>query len=109
MNLTVSTEPVPFKIDKNGVVRIADTRVTLDTVVTVFLTGATPEEIVQQYPALALADVYFVISYYLRHRDEVNQYLSQQQTLATEVRQKIETQFDPSGIRERLLARKLKP
>ena len=33
--------------------------------------GATAEEIVQQYPALSLADAYAAISYYLRHRSDV--------------------------------------
>ena len=35
----------------------------------------TPEMIVQQYDTLALSDVYAVISYYLRHREEIQSYL----------------------------------
>lgn len=39
---------------------------TLDAVVGSFDAGATPEEIAQQYPSLALEDVYAVVTYYLR-------------------------------------------
>ena len=45
MTLAISVEPAPLEIDSNGVVRVAKTRVTLDTVVTAFLEGATAEEI----------------------------------------------------------------
>ncbi len=62
MAFTINTEPVPLLTDKDGVVRVGGTRVTLDTVVAAFKEGATAEEIVQQYPSLELADVYAVIS-----------------------------------------------
>jgi uncharacterized protein (DUF433 family) len=65
MTLTISLEPAPIKTDERGVVRVAETRVTLDTVVTAFLEGCTPEEIKEQYPSLQLSDIYLVIGYYL--------------------------------------------
>ncbi|MEO0869309.1 MAG: DUF433 domain-containing protein, partial [Cyanobacteria bacterium J06642_11] len=43
--------------------------------------GATAEEIVEQYPSLQLADVYSVISYYLRRKTEVDAYLKIRQSL----------------------------
>jgi len=86
--------------------RIADTRITLATVVIAFHQGATAEMIVQQYPSLALADVYAVIGYYLRHQDEVDAYLAEQQHEADEMRQQNEARFNPAGIRSRLLARR---
>jgi uncharacterized protein (DUF433 family) len=64
-------EPIPLRTDADGVIRIAETRVTLDTVVDTFMTGASPEEIAQDFPVLRLDDLYAVITYYLRHRDEV--------------------------------------
>ncbi|MGH3943304.1 MAG: DUF433 domain-containing protein [Pseudonocardiaceae bacterium] len=81
-------------------------RVTLDVVVGAFREGATAEEIVHQYPTLDLADVYAVISYYLRHQGEVKAYLSCRRDEAATVRRQNETRVDPSGIRERLLARR---
>lgn len=84
---------------------IGETRVTLDTVVAAFREGATAEEISQQYPVLRLADVYSVIGYYLRHRDVVDSYIDSRLSQSAEVRRENETRFDPTGIRDRLLAR----
>jgi len=105
MSLAVSPEPVPISTDKDGVVRVGTTRVTLDTVVSAFREGATSEEIVQQYPTLRLADVYSVIAYYLRHRVTVDTYLGDRSRLGEEARRENEARSDPTGIRDRLLAR----
>ena len=106
MTLIPRAEPAPFSIDADGVARVGGTRVTLDTVVAVFNNGATAEEIAQQYPSLALADIYAVIAYYLRERDAVDSYLRERQRAAQHVRQENEARHDPSGVRERLLARR---
>ena len=98
-------EPPPLNTDADGVVRVGGTRVTLDTVVTAFDEGATAEEIAQQYPTLHLADIYSVISYYLRHRADVEAYVSQRHVQAEEIRRLNEARFPQQGIRERLLAR----
>ena len=104
MTLAIALEPAPIETDAHGVVRVAKTRVTLDTVVTAFLEGCTPEEIVEQYSSLQLADIYLVIGYYLRHRDEVHTYLTERQVQADAIQQEAEQRFNPIGIRERLLA-----
>jgi uncharacterized protein (DUF433 family) len=106
MSLVVTDQPIPLAVDADGVMRVGKTRVTLDTVIAAFREGATPETIAQQYPALALADVYAVISYYLNHRPEVHAYLQQREQAAIQIRQENEARFDPDGIRERLLARR---
>jgi hypothetical protein len=48
--------PAPIAKDDDGVLRVAGTRVTLDSIVAAFDLGATPEEIVQRYPSIQLAD-----------------------------------------------------
>jgi uncharacterized protein (DUF433 family) len=106
MSFLIEAEPVPLKMDADGVVRVGGTRVTLDTIVAAFDEGATAEEIVQQYPSLHLADVYAVISYYLRRRPEVEAYLRQRQQQANEVRRQNESRFDPRDVHNRLLARR---
>ena len=108
MTFTINAEPVPLLADKDGVVRVGGTRVTLDTVVAAFNEGATAEEIVQPYPLLQLADVYSVISYYLRNHSVVEAYLQKRQQQAEGIRKQNEARFDPHGIRERLLARRPK-
>jgi len=106
MGLMITHETVPLQATEEGVIRVAGTRVTLDTVVAAFEQGATAEEIVQQYPSLHLADAYAVISYYLRHRPEVETYLAERDQISRRVRLGNEGQFDPAGLRARLLARR---
>ena len=100
------TENIPLRTDSAGVVRVGNTRVTLDTVINAFRDGATAEEIVQQYPSLNLADVYCVIGYYLRRTSEVDAYLQKRINDAEVSRNQNESRFDPSGVRARLLARR---
>ncbi|MBR8832162.1 MAG: hypothetical protein N5P05_002391 [Chroococcopsis gigantea SAG 12.99] len=109
MALAIALEPTPIETDPDGVVRVAKTRVTLDTVVNAFREGCTPEEIGQQYPSLQLPDIYLVIGYYLRHRDEVHTYLAERERQANTIRQEAQQRFNPIGIRERLLARRNQP
>ena len=52
MSLSITAEPIPLKMQPDGIVRVGETRVTLDTVVVTFKQGATAEEIVNQYPSL---------------------------------------------------------
>jgi uncharacterized protein (DUF433 family) len=106
MQLVPTAEPIPLVTDASGVVRISNTRVTLDTVITAFLEGATAEEIMEQYTSLQLSDVYSVIGYYLRHQAEVDTYLVERQHLASLVQQEAQRRFNPMGIRDRLLARR---
>ena len=106
MMKTIVPQIVPLSTDKDGVIRVGSTRVTLDTVISAFLDGATAEEIVHQYPSLQLADVYSVIGYYLKQRDEVDAYLQRRREHAERVRRQNEARYDPAGIRDRLLARR---
>ncbi|MGD2089205.1 MAG: DUF433 domain-containing protein [Candidatus Aminicenantes bacterium] len=108
MSLTIENEQVPLKIDSHGVVRVGGTRVTLDTVIAAFKEGATAEEIVCRYPTLHLADVYAVLSYYLRRKQEIEAYLRQREHKAQQVRQQHQNLFELDGIRDRLLARQAK-
>ena len=93
-------------MDHAGVLRVNGTRVSLDSVIFAFNEGSTPEEIAQQYTTLNLADIYAVISYYLQNQAEVSEYLERRKMQRAEVKKEVESQFDPQGIRDRLLARK---
>ena len=106
MSQPLTIDPLPVQMDKEGVLRVGGTRVTLDTVVCAFKSGLTAERIAEQYSSLDLADVYGAISYYLRHRAEVDRYLEKRGREAEEIRREIEARFDPHGVRERLLARR---
>jgi uncharacterized protein (DUF433 family) len=105
MNLALESPPLPLLVEKDGMIRVGRTRVTLDTVVASFANGATAEQIAQDFPVLSLAEVYSVISYYLHHQQTVDDYLEEQREEGEAIQQKIEARGDMQGIRERLLAR----
>ena len=106
MSLAIEAPRVPLETSEDGVIRVAGTRVTLQTVVTAFRQGATAEEIAQQYSSLQLADVYEVIGFYLRRQHEVDEYIRQALIQSEAAQQAHEARFNPVGIRQRLLARR---
>jgi uncharacterized protein (DUF433 family) len=101
----VKSEAPPLREDQDGALRVGESRVLLELVIRAFQDGATPETIVQRYSTLSLPDVYAVIAYYLRHRDEVEVYLAHREKTAGKVRERIEAvQGDLDEIRARLAA-----
>ena len=75
MKLDITPEPPPLTLDEDGIARVGGTRVTLKTVVEAFLhRSRTPEQIAEDF-RLTAGDVYSVIGYCLRRKDEVNAYL----------------------------------
>ena len=107
MSLAFSAEPIPLCKDEHGDIRVGDSRVLLDLVVHAFDDGATPETIVQMYPTVKLADVYAAIAYYLRHRQEIQDYLDARGRRAEETRRMIQSQQpEMQEIRQRLLQRR---
>jgi len=99
-------DPVPLTFPEDGsAIRVAGTRLTLDTIVGAFKRGATAEEIAQDYPPVSLPDVYAAIAYYLRHRDEVEEYLAKRASEHAELRREIEGRPEYQELRQRLLAR----
>jgi uncharacterized protein (DUF433 family) len=102
----LEAKPAPLFRDADGTIRVSGTRVSLETLVFAFDTGATAEEIVQQYPSLELSATYAVISYVLDHRADVDAYVSKRREDARALQGRIEEHSPPQGIRARLLARK---
>lgn len=95
---------VPLRTDDDGVIRVGRSRVTLQTVISDFNQGASPEEIAHRYPVLNLSQVYLVIGYYLENRQEVDEYVSRQRQLAREARTTYETAHPNDPLRQRLIA-----
>ena len=101
------SETPPLHEDSTGALRVGESRVLLELVIRAFQDGATPEAIVQRYPTATLPDVYSVIAYYLRNRDEIEDYLARRERQAAEVRLRVEAlQGDLGDLRRRLLARR---
>jgi uncharacterized protein (DUF433 family) len=105
MVLHVKPDKVPLET-KKGIVRVRGSRVTLDTIVRAFRSGAKADDIHRSFPTVGLADIYAVIAYYLRHSDEVDEYLQQGSEAAALIRTENESRWNPAGVRERLLARR---
>jgi uncharacterized protein (DUF433 family) len=102
--LPIRADLPPLREDQGGVIRVGNSRISLDLVVDQYENGMTPEDMVRAYDTLALADVYAVIGYYLRHRDEVRDYLKRREEEADAHRAKIEAER-PNISRAGLLAR----
>lgn len=88
--MEILEQEVPLRLDENGVVRVGDTRVLFALLIRSYRQGHTPEELVQQYSTLSLADAYGAIAYYLQHQDQVEEYLQRREEEADRVRQKLE-------------------
>ncbi len=109
--MTISADPVPLHVDPSGTIRVAGTRLTLESLLAVHQQGKTPEETVECFSGITLGDVYAVLAYSEYHRAEVDAYLVQQEADSEAVWQEVEeqrargsAQVDP--FRERVLARR---
>jgi uncharacterized protein (DUF433 family) len=57
-------------------IRIAGTRIGIETAIDDYQQGAMPEEIVLRYPTLSLEQVYATITYYLANQQQVKSYIA---------------------------------
>jgi uncharacterized protein (DUF433 family) len=110
MALALTPESPPLALDEHGCIRVGGTRVSLDVVIADYEAGMSPREIAERYDVLTLADVFGAVTYYLRHRSDVEAYLARRATEAQETRAKVERDLKqgPSltELRKRMAARK---
>ena len=97
---------VPLTTDETGTVRVSGTRVTLDTLVSLYEQGLTAEEIQIELPVLSLPDIYAALAYYLTHREELRSYLDQRHDEAERLQTEVVARSEQSLLRDRLLARR---
>src|SRR5947208_16484370 len=84
-----SIQEVPLSVAEDETIWIANTRVSLESVVHHYEQGATAEEIALRFPALRLADVHSCLAYYLNHQEKIQEYMTRQQQRADELRERI--------------------
>jgi len=101
-SLALDRETPPLHEDAHGVIRVGQTRVTLDSVISLFEQGASAEEIALRYNVLDLHDVYATLSYYLGHRQEMKEYLDRARQASVGARRDAEQRSPAAQIRERL-------
>lgn len=65
-----------------GVYRVGDTRVSLDSLVYLFREGMSVESMVESYPALTLEAVHGALAYYLANQEEIDAYLAEGEQMA---------------------------
>jgi uncharacterized protein (DUF433 family) len=79
---------------KNGVYCVAESRVSLDSIVYGFQQGESPETIAKNFPTLTLEQVYGAVAFYLSHQSEIDDYIKQGEVEYEAARQK-EREADP--------------
>ena len=69
-----------------GRIRIDGTRITVHRIATLYKQGQSPEETVQTYPHLTLAQVYSALAYYHANRNEIESKLTANDALYDELK-----------------------
>ena len=91
---------VKYVEQREGGWYVAGTRISLDSVVTEYQRGASPEGILRSFPLIgSLERVYGAITYYLAHRERVDDYLQERRVLSDRERAK---QSLPAGLKARV-------
>ena len=60
-----------------GIYRVADSRVSLDSIVYLFREGVSAEGMVDSYPTLTLEQVHGALAFYLANQQLIDRYLSE--------------------------------
>ena len=105
------TEAAPEYVVRtpHGGWRVAGTRVSLDSVVHAYWQGRLPEAIAADFPALSLEQVHGAIAFYLRHRAEIDRYLTEQDHRWAQFQQESAARHGPLLSRIRGAARRPVP
>ena len=107
MAILVDTVEDIITVNEAGVWRVAGTRVSVDSVIYSFNSGASPEEIVWQFDTLDLKKVYALINYYLHNREQVDKYLAESKKEAKRIELRLRKEFPlPAGLKDRIEARR---
>jgi len=110
MDILETAQTIRLTKTADGTIRIGETRVALESIVHHFSLGATAEEIAQKFPALKLAEIYGVISYFLENHEAVAEYVLRQEAESDKLQAEIEPKFQNANVelRKRILARQAK-
>jgi len=86
--------------NRDGGYYLTGSRISLESVIRLFLDGASPETIVDEYPTLSLEQVYGAITFYLANRAKIDAYMAESEGLWEESRKN--QSAIPASLRERL-------
>ena len=108
--LDFSPLTVPLRWAEEGmIVRLHNSRIALEDIVTYYRMGYTAEMIGDTYPWLKLSDIYLVIAFYLRNEQDVHAYLRESDKRADEIGERlVESGITPKENYEAYLAERPK-
>ncbi len=106
MAVSFGTIPNAIRKVKGGVLRVGDSRVSLDSVIYMFNEGADAAEIRNNYDTLSLAEVHTAIAYYLHNKEKVDKYLAKRESERERAWREHEAENPPAITREVLQKRK---
>jgi len=86
--------------NRGGGYYVLGSRVSLESVIFLFLDGASPETIADEFPTLTLEQVYGAITFYLADRAKIDAYLAESEGLWEEARKNPSPL--PPALRERM-------
>ena len=91
------TEAATIYVQKTleGGWRIADSRVSLDSIVYSYWENKSPETIAEEFPTLSVEQIYGAIAFYLKNKVEIDHYLSQQDIKWQQLAQESEARHEP--------------
>jgi uncharacterized protein (DUF433 family) len=101
-SLALEWEAPPMHENAQGVLRVGQARVTLESVISLVELGASAEEIALRYDVLDLHEVYATLSYYLGHQQAIEEYLDRARQASAVARRDVERRSPTAQIRERL-------
>lgn len=84
--------PEPLRVHPGGVIRIGESRISLDLIVEQYENGMSPEDMVRAYESLDIAQVYAALAFYLQNKEALRAYFRQREAEAGELRLKIESE-----------------
>lgn len=85
-------------------VRLAGHRIGIDDVLSMYVQGATANDIQARFPTLRLEEIYATLTYYHAHQTTIDEYLQQVDRWREERQQYAE--MHPSPLAQRIQARK---
>jgi uncharacterized protein (DUF433 family) len=105
-HLALETPLAVLREDGDGNLRIAHSRIILDSLVADLDGGAAATATVSGFARLSPEEVRAALEHYLAHRHELDSYLRRQANERRAARAEAERRFPPTSIRARLIARR---
>lgn len=90
-------EPIPLAADEHGTIRVAGTRVTLESVIEHYQACYCTKQVAAQFDVLHPRHVYLVVGFYLRHYKVVRDYMERQKQVADALQERITRQQGKLG------------